>query len=594
MKKVWSIVLALSLAVAARAVPARPGTFRYTQPDGSVITLRLHGDEYFHWITTADGQVVAKDADGYFRPSSISPYQKAQARQRRRMAAQLRVADGLPMTSGQRRIPVIVVSFQDLDFQIENPAEMFDRLLNEKGYSYNGATGSVRDYYYENSHGVFEPVFDVYGPVTLSHEMAYYGANENDTWKAIAEGVKLLDDQIDASRYDADGDGTVDMILMYFAGYNQAEYGPDESIWPHQSSVGKRGGLVDGKYIGRYFCTSELKGSEGAEFCAIGTTAHEFAHSLGLPDFYDTNYDEDGRSGGLYSISIMSSGNYNNDSNTPPHFNALERKMLGWMADTDIIELPEGVTEIPSIANDIAYKLSTDVTGEFFLLETRDGTRWDEPLGAQGLVIYHVDQSEHPVGGISAARQWSQWSSYNTINAYGDHPCFYVVPSGDPSALWYHYDYYYEPEQTTYEIPYDPEYMFYPGYFSVSEFTPETWDKHDQSVKLTGISFSGGKTRVELKVLGERPSEPEEGVETLHQMNFNSIDAATVYSIGEDFPLVLVEADEDRPASVSWTFDGEAASGSVVLDTAGAFVVEATLTFADGRVEVIETEIVVK
>ena len=92
------------------------------------------------------------------------------------------------MTHGPRRIPVILVAFTDVDYSISDPRNKFDALLNQNGYSYNGGTGSVQDYYYDNSHGEFQPIFDVYGPVTLSHPMAYYGAPVQD-----ASGNVVLD-----------------------------------------------------------------------------------------------------------------------------------------------------------------------------------------------------------------------------------------------------------------------------------------------------------------------------------------------------------------------------------------------------------------
>ena len=61
------ILLACS---AAFAVPAWRGFIRCTQPDGSVVMLQKHGDEFCHWTTDASGQVVEKNADGYWRPAS--------------------------------------------------------------------------------------------------------------------------------------------------------------------------------------------------------------------------------------------------------------------------------------------------------------------------------------------------------------------------------------------------------------------------------------------------------------------------------------------------------------------------------------------
>ena len=442
MKKQILTFLAVLIATVAQAVPAMPGLFKYVQPDGSVVMLRHHGDEFFHWTTDASGQCMVLGLDGYYRPGSVNPVLREAGRQRRAQANQLRFkaarthADNI-MTHGERHIPVFLVQFPDQPFRISDPVAQFTALLNQEGYAENGGTGSVTDYFQANSHGAFRPVFDVYPIVTLAHEMAYYGdSHDNRAPEAVIEAAKALDAQVDFSQYDVDNDGYVDMCLMYYAGYNEAEGGPEETIWPHQWSV-PSSPRFDGKYLGAYFCTSELKWNSGVWMCGIGTTCHEFGHSLGLPDFYDTDYEENGYCGGLYDFSIMCSGSYLNDSHTPPYYNAVERLYLGWMISEDIPELPMGECLIKAIQNDIAYRTPTETEGEFFLYEYRDATGWDAYL-PKGMVVYHADQSTvRMVGGITPHDHWATWYYYNMINAYGNHPCFYVVPAADQTSLDY-------------------------------------------------------------------------------------------------------------------------------------------------------------
>ena len=184
MKKRMILVLALLLAgfQLMNAIPAYPGKIVYTQPDGKRIVLQRHGDEFRHWTTDAAGRVVRLDADGFYREVSEGTSSEARrnAAARRSAAQQARVAKaGARSVSGQRHFLVILVEFSDLAYTTcENPNADFDALLNEKGYSVNGGTGSARDYFYENSNGGFEPVFDVYGPVILPQTKAYYGGND--------------------------------------------------------------------------------------------------------------------------------------------------------------------------------------------------------------------------------------------------------------------------------------------------------------------------------------------------------------------------------------------------------------------------------
>ena len=69
----------------SNAIPARPGYFTATQPDGTRITLRQHGDEWGHWLTNATGQMVRADEDGFYRVVSA-----AEARTIRQQAAERR------------------------------------------------------------------------------------------------------------------------------------------------------------------------------------------------------------------------------------------------------------------------------------------------------------------------------------------------------------------------------------------------------------------------------------------------------------------------------------------------------------------------
>lgn len=479
MKKTLSLLFSALVAVCAWAVPARPGLFRYIQPDGSEVMLQRCGDEYFHWTADASGQCMVLDADGFYRPGSLDPARRAAALERRsranaarRQAAVARTHTDNILTHGERHIPVFLVEFTDRKFSITDPVKQFDLLLNQTGYSGNGGTGSVQDFYLANSNNQFKPVFDVYPIVTLKHDMAYYGAKDDARAPdAVVEAAKALNSQVDFSQYDVDEDGMVDMCLMYYAGFNEAEGGPEESIWPHQAYVGN-GPNLDGKYLGRYFCTSELKGTWGTRMCGIGTTCHEFGHSLGLPDFYDTDYEDNGQCGGLYHFSTMCSGSYLNDSRTPPYFNAEERVCLGWMTEDDILELPAGDQRIPAIYKDVAYKTLTETEGEYFVYEYRDATGWDAYV-PKGMVVYHVDKSKvRSVGGISPYDQWYRWIYFNTINAYANHPCFYVIPAAKQNSL----NYYGTGED-----------FVFPGSQSVTSYSPVDWEGNPCGIDISDI-----------------------------------------------------------------------------------------------------------
>ena len=486
MKKILAtLALLLGALHILSAVPAYPGKIRMTQPDGSIITIRLHGDEWFHYATDESGQVVARDADGFYRPAPMpTAAEREEAIQMRRAAQQMRqsMAKASSLSIGTHRIPVVLVNFSDKEFVTTDPNTAFSNMLNQDGYSANGGTGSVHDYYYENSHGAYDPVFEVFGPVTLSNTSAYFTDRAS---AALKEACNLLNNEIDFSQYDSDSDGSVDMILMYYAGYNQAEGGGEDTIWPHQ---GYGSGYFDGKNISRYFCTSELRGYTGTRMCGIGTTSHEFGHSLGLPDFYDTDYEKNGQAGALYTYSIMCSGSYNNNGCTPPYLNSEELRILGWMGDqTPITE--KGTLTIEPVQNYVAYRTEASKDGEYFVYECRKQAGWDRYIAGGGLLVYHVDKSQNEVvitqtdwSGAdrdytyTAYNLWNNWTYSNAINANGSHPCFYLVPAASQQSLNY--------TGREDNIP-------FPGTQNIKKFTPVDWEEAEGAYRFSDIAFDG-------------------------------------------------------------------------------------------------------
>lgn len=442
MKRLTLIGILLLLVLGLAAKPARPGWVRHTQPDGSVILLQLHGDEGGHYATDTSGKVLEQDAQGYYRPSFSSEQDAARwvASVRRHKAAR-----SLVNLRGEEeqtfRILVLLVEFNDLPFTLLNPREKFQEMLNREGYSDLGGTGSVRDYFLDNSAGEIDLSFDVYGPVKLSKNVSAYGKDVMESGVrvgdiapelAISEACLQLDGELDFSPYDANADGVVDLVLCYYAGYDQAEGGRSETIWSHIWNVQEsqyeqaRSARVDNLKLGNYICTSELQGESGNVMCGIGSTCHELGHVFGLPDFYDTNGSQEGVAAGLYEFSLMGLGLYNNGTHTPPYLNMIERKLLGLVED--IPALPEGWVDICPVQNNVAFQVPTSTEGESFLYECRNGKGWDAPL-PPGLLVYHVDASDHVVGGVTARELWENWELYNALNASVQHPCCYLVPS---------------------------------------------------------------------------------------------------------------------------------------------------------------------
>ena len=313
-------------------------------------------------------------------------------------------------TKGDVRSLVILVEYADVRFSVVNPNEAFSKMLNEPGYSENGGTGSARDYFIASSNGVFNPSFDVYGPVTLPENRAHYGDTDGSAVQMVVDACDMLAKEIDWSLYDENNDGDVDNVFVYFAGHNEAEGGPEEAIWPHRYYVFTE---RDGKpvqychYTGKdgksyclwdYACTSELSGEYGTNMCGIGTFCHEFSHVLGLDDLYDTQNSENYTVG---AWDIMCYGNYNNEGRTPPSFTAFERFLLGWITPEQLNDAKDFMLE-PIETSNKAYLISSVTHNlsasnpnpiEYWLVENRQRLGWDQPAGClagTGLLISHI------------------------------------------------------------------------------------------------------------------------------------------------------------------------------------------------------------
>ena len=458
-KSLLAIALAACSMQVAEAMPAYPYPVKVRQADGTVLTILQRGDEHGHWMLTTDGKpIVFNVATGNYEYAKLqkgtllaSGIKAAEAGQRtveakdflqsqdtegilqlcrQNRAARLATAvnarrhavqkAGTDVQShrltdypvrGQVRSLVILVQFADTKFSTtgSDAAQFYNDMLNKPGFTYsNGANGSVRDFYLDSSDGAFQPTFDVVGPVTLPENCFYYGTNQGSDdnparlEQFVREACNLADPLVNFADYDNDGDGYVDNIYFYYAGYGAADSGESRTIWPHASSyreMATQAGLtattlkLDNVNIGHYSCSNEINGTKATpQPAGIGTFVHEFGHVLGLADHYDVYYGT--ATFGPGKFDTMATGSYNNSGNTPPTFSAYERACLGW---TDLQELKAG-TDTLSVLPDLkdsnkAYRVSVDGTkgNEFFVLENRQQKGWDACLPGHGMLLWHID-----------------------------------------------------------------------------------------------------------------------------------------------------------------------------------------------------------
>ena len=408
MKKFFLTLALTVVALAVSAIPAKPGIIRtLTLSDGTTVKAQLIGDEHGHYWLTQDGRAYQQqEGTAYFSEVSLSSVTtKAQARRsqsnarRTKRLAPRRVGEVGAIT-GKKKGIIILVNFSDVSFQKANNNALYQRIANEKNFSYGDFKGSMYDYFYAQSEGQFELSFDVVGPVTVSQTQSYYGSNDsqgNDKYpaKMVIEALKLVDKDVNFADYDWDGDGEVDQVYVIYAGKGEADGGASTTIWPHEwdlssaQSYGDGDGAqtLDGVKINTYACGGELNGD--GDIAGIGTMCHEFSHCLGYPDFYDTDY-----SGGqgMFEWDLMDSGSYNGDGYQPAGYTSYERWVAGWKEPIELTATTQ-VSNLKSLQDGgsayIVYNQGN--TNEYFLLENRQQTGWDAGIPGEGLLILHVD-----------------------------------------------------------------------------------------------------------------------------------------------------------------------------------------------------------
>jgi len=450
MKKYLILFVVMTISLASMAVPARRGFHDYPQPDGSVISLTLAGDESMHWYEDAAGNVYYQESEGTFTPATVT---RTEQRARRMAAAQRRVkADVGTEPYPAPRGLLILANFSDVKFKDTNDYEVMDSLINAVNCQVNGGYGSAAQYFRDQSDGQYAPVFDVYGPVDLSQKQNYYGQNvgsgddaaDKYATDAVIEACILANEQyenLDFANYDWNDDGYVDFVYVIYAGKGEADGGASYTIWPHNYSIqmviqykgqglystySKSDTKIDGKYLDNYAMSQEIDGQTGSR-AGNGTFCHEFGHVIGLPDFYDTSY------GSNYSSQltpnewdVMDGGAYNGNGHCPPNYSAWEKYFMGWLTPENLGSNGAELTLYPNGTDQHnVYQINTSgqlesatKEGLNYYIECRQKTGWDTHIPAAGMLIWKVNFSS------------SAWSG-NTANNTANNPKYtLVIPSG--------------------------------------------------------------------------------------------------------------------------------------------------------------------
>jgi len=293
-------------------------------------------------------------------------------------------------------ILVILVDFSDHTYngrsysqQLAATPQDFDDILFT-----NNPTGSMMDFYKENSYGNFIVTGFVTDWLRMPNSYTYYEAGNSGLGpggRQLAHDAVMAADAsgLNFADFDKDGDGWIDGLVIIHAGLG-AETGYF-GIWSHKWELPALLN-IDGINVDDYTMNPE---EEPGGITQIGVICHEFGHFLGLPDLYDIDYIP-AESDGLGRWTLMSSGSYNGNSKTPAHFCAWSKHRIGFLDLIDVNTNRDSVA-IPAIEyTPMAFRLSNSVSlggglGQYWVIENRQRMGFDVGLPSSGLLIYHVD-----------------------------------------------------------------------------------------------------------------------------------------------------------------------------------------------------------
>lgn len=476
MKKILlSITFALMGIVSGFAAKAYSGIVTVTQSDGTELNVRIYGDEHFNWLTTEDGVLLVKEGNNYYIAETTS-YGTLKATNyiahnaNKRLPAEIKAIKKQDLSrfrsyaikkasptkamgtgnsgvkyfphSGSPKALVILVEFSDTPFQSgEKAKNVFEHFLKGKaedalpdGYeAYTGSyakanlrnKGSVSDYFYDMSKGTYTPQFDVVGPYKLNQPSLYYGQGENDnTYALVSDACKAADKDVDFSRYDADGDGMVDLVYIIYAGYPASMSGNPNDIWP-KSGTGDFG-TYDGKKVSRFGVHAELNfGRElnqknGFLLSGIGLFCHEFSHTLGLPDLYPTVDASKVDNQNPEMWDLMDGGEYTyNGGYCPTPYSPWEMDVMGWTSPVELGDEAKQVKLNSYYKERTAYKINGE-NDEYLLIQNIQKGGWWNGIAnvySTGMLIWRIDYGTKDVNLFD-----------NPNNTYGK-PKVMIVPA---------------------------------------------------------------------------------------------------------------------------------------------------------------------
>ena len=358
-------------------------------------------------LITNEGAGLPEDADGVFDVDFTK------AENVKDITDQGYYIDGCP-TMGSPAVLVIPVQFRDVT--AASKGYTTDALVN--AFSKGGVTDyySVYDYYYISSYGQLELDITVlsewftpqYNSSYYYNATYYYDGNQVAIGDQLImdEALAYLEDKMDLSKFDSDGNNIIDSVVLI----NTLDIGEEDFYWAYrywniytdeQGYYYEYDGVSANDYMwASYQFLYETSDADGnsvySDHSAMNTYTyiHEFAHILGLDDYYDTAY-----------IASPLDGADMMDSMLGDH-NAYSKFNLGWLTTSRLVVTDSSITltleDFSKNGDTIIIANNWDETlgayQEYYILMyyKNDGLNSGDNAGffaRDGVVVYHVNAS---------------------------------------------------------------------------------------------------------------------------------------------------------------------------------------------------------
>ena len=440
-----NVALLVALVVVCSGISPRPDAFSVELTGGCTVVLKPKGQSLHHWLETPEKERVDWKNGKYwfmFNDGSFSGEEFTCTNQKPsfdRSQVKLKTVSKLSASksmskpqestqlhTGTLKNLVIMIQWKGHDVS-DIPVSKYESLFNLPLGSKddNAPTGSVKDYFFNQSYGKLTIESTLSPWIQSSYTMAEASGGSGchatcedpdfTLQQAIMEAIGKFEEIVGADvfkTFDEDNDGYVDMMTVVHSG-RPAEVGGNTdltefNIWSHKwvlitsytnplkkgykAPLSKLNFLDYNINAGRWL----LQGmKDSSDITHLGVVVHECTHFLGLPDFYDT----DSSSSGVGKFDLMADAwGPDFDQRLFTSLSGPSKYFLGWLNNiTTIYRLGETLNKtvfsldtIQISGNVIKIELSAD---EFLMIENRQPIGVDSLLYGGGLLVFHVDES---------------------------------------------------------------------------------------------------------------------------------------------------------------------------------------------------------